>query len=443
MYLMRSRGEAQDDRLVTDALKEFAEAAEKPQGPLSAAVLEMAAAEYFLRKPEPQLKDAHAHLTRARSELQKDAGRAAAAERNALLGELALATVALGGTDEEVRAEKRFKWMPDLPGTRQLRINEKVNSVHTELRQTLDLLRPADFDFKAAVTRRLTRELVRRGQAELAAGIPVMLFTEPEQAEAKAIIALEIYRLDRGSDKARQIADELKGLLGGGTAGRSPLPASAQTLWLVLGTDKAPTVVTPPGGGEVLEGTRVAYTGLHLLQDRPAEALALVGRPGPPTGQLRALVVYAEWAPDPGPAFPTALGVIAAAAVKKETLPQSAVLRLVQLAAEAGKAEDAKALADTITDDGLKSWARADAVRLRLGPRSQEPRVDEGVAELPDTPAKLRVGHAWARLAVARHNARVENSRDTKPVDGWPAGTIRPFGLVGIALGVQDREAGR
>jgi hypothetical protein len=454
MYLMQSRKEGRDDRLIETALKEYAEASEKPQGaqaPLYSAVLEMAAADYYLRKPEPQLKEAHAHLTKARSELlqaaQKDDPRkpSAAGERNAVLGELALCTVGFGGVDEQVRDEKRLKWMPDLPGGRQLRVNEKVQSVHAELQRTLDLLKPADFDFKAVVARRLTRALTRHGQQELAAGIPVMLFAEPEQPEAKAIVALEIYRLDKGSDTVRQIADELKGLLAGGPGGRSPLPTSAQTLWQVLGTEKAPSIVlgSLPPTGDVLEGTRLAYTGLYLLQDRADEALKLCERPGPLPGQLKGLALYAEWAPDPGPAFAKAREVVVLAAGKKETVSQSAILRLSQLAAAAGRAEEAKALADTLTDDGLKSWAKADAVRLQLAPQGSGSRADDAAVELPDDPRKLRVGHAWGRLAVARHNARLTGSRDTGPLSGWPAGTIHPFGLAGVALGVQDREAGQ
>jgi hypothetical protein len=43
-------------------------------------------------------------------------------------------------------------------------------------------------------------------------------------------------------------------------------------------------------------------------------------------------------------------------------------------------------------------------------------------------------------MAVARQNARASGKQDTRPLASWPA-AIHPFGLAGIALGLQDRDA--
>ena len=62
-------------------------------------------------------------------------------------------------------------------------------------------------------------------------------------------------------------------------------------------------------------------------------------------------------------------------------------------------------------------------------------------AEAPADPKDLKIGHARGRLALARHNAKATgNDPDASATyDGWGAGTLKPFGLAGLALGLQDR----
>jgi hypothetical protein len=55
-----------------------------------------------------------------------------------------------------------------------------------------------------------------------------------------------------------------------------------------------------------------------------------------------------------------------------------------------------------------------------------------------DAVDKNAPAHAVAREAVARHNARYAGMR-VKAVDAWPETAYRPFGYVGVALGIQDR----
>lgn len=448
-YWIKKGRAAKENTLMAEALSEFDTAEEKPppaEAPLFSAVLRIAAGEYAARLDSPEkLKEALDHFAKAREELrqapQKDDPRkpSTVGERNALLGELAIATLALGGTDEQVKDQKRYRWMPEAPGGRATRINEKTFNVHGELQRTLGVLKPAEFDAKADAARRLTRELVKRGQTELVGHLPEMLFTEAEQSEGKAIIALEVLRADSSSDFPRRVAEELKV---GVTAGQVPTPASAQTLWSALTppVTGTPTVTgTPSPSGEVSEPTRVAYCGLYVLQNDPAKALALARRPGTPQGQLRALALVADWSADPGPALDAALAVIRDNSRKVDvTLPGPPVARLMQIAAAAGKPDLVKELALGIPDFGLRDWAKADAVRLRLTPANKE-QADDNWVELPEDPKKLRAAHAWGRLAVARHNAKLSGSLgDVQKYITWPKGTLHPFALAGVALGVQD-----
>jgi len=344
-FLWNWRVDRGETSAIQTAIDEFAQSGKDElspaEAPICSAILEIGAGEYALRSrlEEGQaLEQAFNHFAKAQTELRK-AGQAdpkqTAGERAAVAGQLAVATLGLGGTDEQVKDRTRLRWVPETVSGRPLRVNEKTHNVYDELRKTLQLFQGADFDLRAGVARRLTRELVKAGQVEVAMGVPEMLFAPPEQAEAKAIIALEIYRLDRGAEKPRQVADELKGKLSGRTAGNfKPTPVSAQTLWLVLETPKAPTIAPPPSGPQVADPTRLAYVGFYLLKGEADKALELARRPGGSLGgQLRALALYADWAPDPGPAADLAVSAITTQTKGKKDappVPSAVVFRLAQ-----------------------------------------------------------------------------------------------------------------
>jgi hypothetical protein len=231
-----------------------------------------------------------------------------------------------------------------------------------------------------------------------------------------------------------------------GPGPRNPTPASAVTLWQVLGIERAPPIAPPPQPSPqpVSEATRLAYVGLYLLRNQQAEALELAQRRSTSqqsqnVEQLRGLTLYAEWAQDPSPALDTAISVVGRHKKGEFPPPPYAVYRLAQLAAAAGKIEQAKKLADSLTDEGLKEWARAEIVRQSAAPG--KPAIDASTVAAPDNPKDLRAGHAWAHLWLARHNARLsgDRSKETGAVALWQRGTIQPFGLAGIALGLRER----
>lgn len=439
---VRSQGH---DRLMEQALDGFAAAHGElapAEAPVCEAVLQTAAGEYHLRQDRDRkkaLEEARDRFTRARAKLTEaakadDPRRPTGPERYAAAAELAVAQLGLGGTDDEVNDEVRYRWVPEAVTGRALRANEKPKHVHDELSRTLPLVQqPGDPDLRAALARRLTQVLVKKGQAGYALDqLPALLFTDADRAEGRAWIALEVYRHDKGSDRPRQVADDLRGQLDKGAGG----PAF-QTLARVTGPDAG-----PPPGAEAGDPGRLAAVGQALLQDRAAEALELAKRPGwSPAGRLRALVLCAEWGPDAGAAAEAALAAITAdGKPKRETgLPPFAVVRLVQLAALAGKPDPARALADTLAEDGLRAWALGDVIRGgSLG--GSTAKVEEDAAEAPDDPKKARAGHAWGRLWLARHNTRATgDAADVRrKVDLSPA-WAKPFGLAGIALGLKDR----
>lgn len=456
VWLISMRTNNVNDRFVEDALKEMKKGeAELPggEGALYWAMLHTAAGEYELyeRENRPEaLKKALKSFTKARDDLRQsaqkdDPKKPSGTARYAAGSELALVQLLLGGTDDEVKEGVRYRWLPRTAGPRQ-RINEKMVDVHTELQRTLQVILPADYDQRTALARRLTRELVKKGQVELAADLPVMLFAGPEQAEAKAVIALEVFRADKGHPFPRQAADDLKAMLSKGVPEKTVFPSSAAVLWKAVGTEKVPNLgdgKLPAAGQSVSDNTRTIAVGLALLEGRTDDAVEAARRPGSLQSQLKAAVQIAEWSPDPGQILDVAAAQVERATAGKKGVdaipPASLLLRLAQLGAAAGKPEPAKALANMIADDGLKAWAKADALRLAATPGSP---LDEAAFEAPDDAAKLKAGHAWGRYWVARHNTRVsgDSTKQKKVVEGWPKGTVQPLGLAGIALGLRDRS---
>ena len=454
VYLLRSTKTGGEDKLMATALNDYEKNEDKPTPPeaaLYSAILHTAAGEYTLRHDkadEKTLKDAFNFFAKARSEIQQagkvdEARRPTTAERYALTGELAVATLVLGGNPEQIKSALRYGWLPEAPSGRVLRLNERPHSVYEELEKTLQLMQGADFDQKAVLARRLTRELMKRGQPDLASRLSLLLFSEPERDEGSALIAVEIWRADRNAEPPRRMAGDLKTQLEKGVGTRNPVPASAVTLWQLLAIEKVPNFAgSEPKSGAAASNDyqRFAYAGLWLLQGKADEALSLAQRPGGGTslGQLRAYVLCAEWSPDNGPALGAAVGLAKSLAAKQDPSIQSLILRLTQLAAATGKPDLAKTFADFLLDEGQRVWAKGDAFRLGLNPEAKEP-GDEAAVEVPDDPKKLRAGHAWARLWLARHNTRLTNKgAQEKAIRLWSA-NMRPFGLAGIALGLKDQ----
>ena len=62
-------------------------------------------------------------------------------------------------------------------------------------------------------------------------------------------------------------------------------------------------------------------------------------------------------------------------------------------------------------------------------------------SKFPVRQTRCGPGHTWAGLWIARQNAKLSGDRndEKKAVSGWQPVVLRPFGMAGIALGLQDR----
>jgi hypothetical protein len=120
-------------------------------------------------------------------------------------------------------------------------------------------------------------------------------------------------------------------------------------------------------------------------------------------------------------------------------LSQAHILRLSQIAAASGLTEQAKTFANALTDEGFREWALGDSFHFRPTTNSKE-KLDASALDRPEDEKKLKVGHVWGMYWIARRNAAESGDRGTerKKTDAWP-NPAKPFGLAGIALGLQDR----
>ncbi|MBA4063713.1 MAG: hypothetical protein C0501_08370 [Isosphaera sp.] len=445
-YWRSSSVEKGEDRFMADARTEFdrPKTAEEQLTPadagLAAVLLHMAEAEHLLLHNTPKhLPKALEAYGRARAELQRQPPGPA---RNAVAAELAQAALRFGGTDEQVRDGVRCRWVPDAAGVRSGRLTERVHTVHEELQQTLALLGGAEFECKAMAARRLTRDLARKGHPGFAAEtVALALFGGAERDEGRAVVALEVLPVDR--ELARRTADDLKAAFGPAVKG-IPYAVSAPALFTAVRTDKPPAWPAEPAPGSTVlsEPTLLVHVGLRLQDGKWDAALDLVRQGARPESRVKALALCAELMPpaDRGKALDAAVQQVAGMKGRTDVFPPGYhLLRLAQVAAEAGRPDAARALADGIADDGLRAWAVGDAARVRAlaDPKG---RADEAWAEVPNDPKKVRAGHLWGVTWVYRQNTRESGDKGKeKKAAQAAAAAVRPFALAGIALGLKDR----
>jgi hypothetical protein len=144
---------------------------------------------------------------------------------------------------------------------------------------------------------------------------------------------------------------------------------------------------------------------------------------------------------------------------KDQPNPSWLLLRLTQLCVRADKLDLARRLARAVPDPQMRGLARLEVLRVYLeqakggakvaalrgrlggGQDNMPPDVAAVLDEWVKDKDVLGDGVAPARLllAVGRQEARFGGSSAAfKAVDGWDPEPLRPFGYMGVALGIQD-----
>jgi hypothetical protein len=440
-WLYRTRSDGKESQIMADAVKE-AEAIKddgplpKGQPPLLRGVLNLAAGEFSIRLNEKKgMSDAMRHF----GEAQQQLGTAPRSlDRDVIYGELAVALLGLGGTEEEVKAETRIGWSPHQAKFAPAG-NAQVRFVQIELRKLLTDMQQkgVEFDLRVLAVRRLTRELVKKGQPDLLFEIAKQGFTDPEWPEAQSQMLLEAARAGVPADKVTTQATQIP--LGGDL---EPAPLTLPALYKKLGLPdlKPPKVPSPPQAGVQMDlRGRIVYSQIYAIDNRADEAMKLSSLPVPPAERIQTLMATAELAADPNPALDAAVELVNKDGKAFDRTKALVLYRLVRVACDAGQAAKADVLAKAIQDDGLREWAVSEALRTKWAAGKSV--VPTSEAPKPAAAASLRVGNAWGCLGLARHNAAQGGGSDaTKEYDGWISGELKGFGYAGLALGLQDRK---
>jgi hypothetical protein len=438
LYLKKNRETAKEEKVTADYDKVLdSDELKSLPGYQAALRISLGEAEARTIKNQKDRDQAIAYFTGALANLRTAPAPRGDAEQ--LYSELALAMVHLGGSGEDLVEKRRLSWLPPAQAPNanaKIKPNQaEAEGVQGQVRRVLQALRDAEstFDTRSDAFRRLTREFLKVGQPEVVYSAIPTLFQDAEIPEAEGQYALECHRGGK-ADLAQQIAAKLKA--GGPAAAAAP---SVQALNALL----AAKPLSP--GAEPADQARFAATALALVQNNAAEAKAIATR-GSPTqavSKLRALALATDWSEKPNE-FLDAAGSIARDEAKKTPIttqiPGVILLRLAQGAARSGMADRAEDFVKLIPDENLKVFARAEVLRHRLAvDRSQPAKDDEAEIPADADPKKLKLGHAWGRLQLARHNGyKGDVSKLASAYAKWPKNLIAPFGQVGLTLGSLD-----
>jgi hypothetical protein len=433
----RSFAEAKRETVVEQALKAVDQQEGKSKE--TAAEAYRAAGEYHVRAmTRDAASRAQKAFAKSRDLLENSK---AGAARDALLADLLVSQVDLGGSPDEVKRGMRLDWAP-APAKGHAALKDTGNTVYKELNQTLS--HETSVAGRLYALRQVGRRLIDRGRFDeaimLARQTAARKGGEGEEAEAAAyetpealaIVGIEFFRV-KLPEKAGQLADQALSrydLAGADPKTRSPVAPSLVALCLALGKPEP-----KPGKGrekddEVLL-TLGRAAGLALKGDADA-ARNLARAPGLSLDQrFRILVAVAAVTGD-------ATDLDAAAAMldgdlSGQLVPSWLAYRLVEVATRLGQADRALHLAERVNDAGLRERALADVVRTRLA--STRGKAGPGVL---DGTEKGPLAQAMGREAMARHNAHFDAyATALKEAEAWDE-SVRPLGQLGAVLGELD-----
>ncbi|MBI1913908.1 MAG: hypothetical protein HYS12_04115 [Planctomycetes bacterium] len=341
----------------------------------------------------------------------------------AMLIELALAQVDLGGNQDQVSEGKRLTW-PE---------------VRKEVGVTLGAI--PDADARTEGLRRVTRKLIEKGQAGLAEQLAEQLSNGPG---AFAVVGLEFLRAgedERVKKLLKQITDQI---VAARPKKNMPLPPPLKvTPDLVTFLEfhdrgkELPKAIKP----EEMDIDQVGQAAARAWKKEPAKARAEALKARTAALKLEALIAAADAPGDEGETKATVEQAIALAETGfgGQGAPGWAILRLVPIGLRAGVEENRLlALAGKIgvkdpLKDRLKGWAQLPVVRARL--ERESGKAEESLA---DQVAKGTLANRLMRVELARHNARKDSGTD-KAIEEWDE-SLRPFGYIGLALGLQEAD---
>jgi hypothetical protein len=410
------------ERAIGEALA-FAATPEAP--PLVQAAVAIGAGEYYensrashARPPAVEANNQFGKaLTTLRSAPKSD-------KRDALLGDLALALMELGGDQPETDAELRLSW----------------DEVQKRLVATLADI--TNGEARLQTLRRVARRLLERGQS--ARVLPLTNQAYPardakktaDKAAALAVVGLEFLKVNETSSAQHAAEAALQLYPKDAKAKSPPLRAEVVALAYILELKNLPV----PGEDENDKANEHIgiITALARRGDLASARKRASGQDFDAAIQFRAWLALAEAAVDAG--VPDTTDIEAAMKLAEGNLRNKAelswsLLRLTQLALANGLPhERVQELADKIGNATVRGRAQLAVFQADLAQAKQP--VEDSAADKIEGKSLAR---ALAAQALARHNTTRLGANYVSVVQGWSQ-PQKAFGSLGVALGLVDRE---
>jgi hypothetical protein len=413
-----------EKRAVALAL-EYADGKDKVNGE-AAAALNTFLGDYFLRASK--VTDARSRFQRARADIIA-APQTSLVTPDFLLRDLALAQIDLGGDKLAVEQGTHIGW----------------NDAFKEIRQTLQNLRSPPG--RVYALRAVTRKLIENEQGR-AAGSMASLFAQ-DASELLSVVGLELLRAGQDAE-AKLLAEQALGrpqAEGPGTPNDNPAPppqspsAALVALQIALGKISAETALASLRAEKKDPDPSLLLGVVEGLtwQGKLEQARTLAASAPTPATKLEAAAALIKIASEKGQGEAVIQDFDKAAQLAEfeKGRPGSGweVYRLVRAGQHIGLGSKAHALIQYIGDPDLRAWAGLEFLLGELAAEGQPP--PESMVETID---KNFVARGLAVEAIFHHNVRrggaagdaLRSCADLEPT--W----LRPFGLIGIARGLQD-----
>jgi hypothetical protein len=354
-------------------------------GPEATAAIHCAAGSFYAHKSD--LKKALEHLGKGRAKAEQLPPESI--ERDALLGDVALAWVELGGRSKE-SDDVRRSWQ----------------EVQDALRQTLQKIQSPEarvLALRKVLTR--LREMGKEGE-DTGLGLSIKLALNDTAKEP-------IEALQKGLLVGREKADPMAGL-------------------------------ARPEGDKIDDlAVRLGYTEVLARQGKYDSALEIAAKNGPALHRVQALTALAgctlddrdgsRGANSARQALDKACDLAWAELRANVKIPTWNLIALGRSAARAGLDARVREVLEHLNDKSAKGRVQLEALLVQLdrSPAFMDP---AGVS----MPEKESVSYGLARQALARHNTRVgSRSKVLDNLEGLED-NLHPFVLVGVALGDED-----
>jgi hypothetical protein len=397
--------------------------------PEAVAEIHRGAGEYAIRTlSRGSAERARNHFQQARAALLQ-AAKLEPVEREAALIQLAQAQIDLGGDKPDVDQETRLPW----------------DEANKEVRQTLQNVGTPEG--RAEALRQVTRKYLARNQGVSAVALASLF--PAEGPELLATVGLEMLRA-----KQEQMAEKLANLALEKMAPQTqpqegdvkppavPPAPSLIALWLALGKPDKVAAAAPPAAAEkerdllILLGN-VKGLAVQRSLDQARARLAAIEAPEDRLPLLIGLATAAEDSDQAAavrPDLESALNLVGTE-LKGQSVSPWQLVRLARAGVKAGLADRVQEVARLVPDAAARGRMQLQVLRGRLADSQQ--RDDDAGMKIVDvnTPA-----HPEALEMLARHDARLGAAADMqKVIEGWED-KLKPFGYLGVALGLQDRD---